>query len=124
MNATPRPGFATLTPRIVVADAAGLLAFLRAVFDAIGEPSGDRPVEARIGDSIVMVTPAGMRAPFPAFLYVYADDCDARYRRAIDAGAESIEAPLDTPYGDRRAMVKDPFGNVWQIAHVLAGARR
>ncbi|HEY2511571.1 MAG TPA: VOC family protein [Polyangiaceae bacterium] len=120
MNPSPRPGFTTLTPRVVVADATGLLAFLRTVFEATGETSGDRPVEARIGDSVLMVTPAGARAPFPAFLYVYVDDCDARYRRAIDAGATSVEAPLDTPYGDRRAMVKDRFGNVWQIAHVLA----
>jgi hypothetical protein len=28
-----------------------------------------------------------------------------------------IVAPLDTPYGDRRAMVRDPFGNVFQVAH-------
>jgi PhnB protein len=34
----------------------------------------------------------------------------------------TIEAPLDTPYGDRRAMVRDPFGNVFQIAHRQAAA--
>ena len=39
--------------------------------------------------------------------------------RALSAGAVSIEAPLDTPYGDRRAMVRDRFGNVFQIAHEL-----
>ena len=38
---------------------------------------------------------------------------------AVAAGAETLEPPLDTPYGDRRAMVKDRWGNVWQIAHVL-----
>ena len=32
-------------------------------------------------------------------------------------GAVAMEEPLDTPYGDRRAMVRDPFGNVFQIAH-------
>jgi len=41
------------------------------------------------------------------------------YERALSAGAGSLEEPLDTPYGDRRAMVRDPFGNVWQIAHVI-----
>jgi len=62
------------------------------------------------------------REPFPAFLYVYVDDADNTYRRAIDAGAVAIEEPLDTPYGDRRAMVRDPFGNVFQIAHrITAG---
>jgi PhnB protein len=43
-------------------------------------------------------------------------DADATYRSAIVAGATSLEAPDDMPYGDRRAMVRDPGGNVWQIA--------
>jgi uncharacterized glyoxalase superfamily protein PhnB len=106
-------------PRIVVSDAAAQVAFLRTVFDATGEQHAGRPAEIRIGDSLVMVTAAGDRELFPAFLYVYVGDADAVYRRAIDAGATSLEEPLDTPYGDRRAMVRDPFGNVWQIAHVV-----
>jgi uncharacterized glyoxalase superfamily protein PhnB len=52
----------------------------------------------------------------PAFLYVYVDDIDATYKRALEAGAVSLEEPWDTPYGDRRGMVQDPCGNVWQIA--------
>jgi uncharacterized glyoxalase superfamily protein PhnB len=102
---------------MVVNDVAAEVEFLRTVFDATGEVHTDRPAEIRIGDSLVMVTPAGERELFPAFLYVYVDDADAAYRRALDAGARSIEEPLDTPYGDRRAMVRDPFGNVFQVAH-------
>ena len=116
--ASPRKGFHTLTPRIVVTDAGAQVAFLRAVFDATGEYSADRPSEMRIGDSLILVTAAGERELFPAFLYVYVDDADATYQHAIEAGAATLEAPLDTPYGDRRAMVRDPFGNVWQVAHV------
>jgi uncharacterized glyoxalase superfamily protein PhnB len=52
-------------------------------------------------------------------IVVYVGDADAVYRRALAAGATSLEEPLDTPYGDRRAMVRDPFGNIWQIAHVV-----
>jgi uncharacterized glyoxalase superfamily protein PhnB len=52
----------------------------------------------------------------PAFLYVYVDDADEAYWRAIAAGAESIETPADVPYGDRRAMVRDSWANIWQIA--------
>jgi PhnB protein len=111
------PGFHSVTPRMVVSDAAGAVEFLRATFDAVGEVEVGRPAEVRIGDSLVMVTPADERELFPAFLYVYVDDADLVYRRALDAGAVSLEAPLDTPYGDRRAMVRDPFGNVFQIAH-------
>jgi len=114
------PGYHSVTPRMVVSDAAGAVEFLRATFDAVGEVEVGRPAEVRIGDSLVMVTPADERELFPAFLYVYVEDADLVYRRALDAGAVSVEAPLDTPYGDRRAMVRDPFGNVFQIAHRTA----
>lgn len=106
-----------MTPRMVVSDAVAAVDFLRAVFAATCEVHADRPAEVRIGDSLVMVTSAGERELFPAFLYVYVDDADRVYQRALEAGATSIEPPLDTPYGDRRAMVRDPFGNVFQIAH-------
>jgi uncharacterized glyoxalase superfamily protein PhnB len=104
----------------VVADVEGQVEFLRAVFDAHGEIPGDRPTEVRIGDSLLLVTSAGERELFPAFLYVYVDDADRRYQLALQAGAVSLEAPRDTPYGDRRAMVRDRFGNVFQIAHQKA----
>lgn len=117
MTVNRPPGYHSITPRMVVSDAAGAVEFLRATFDAVGEVEVGRPAEVRIGDSLVMVTPADERELFPAFLYVYVEDADVVYRRALDAGAVSLEAPLDTPYGDRRAMVRDPFGNVFQIAH-------
>ncbi len=66
-----------------------------------------------------MVAEAGERDLFAAFLYVYVDDADITYERAVAAGASTIETPIETPYGDRRAMVVDPFGNVFQIAHRL-----
>jgi PhnB protein len=50
-----------------------------------------------------------------AFLYVYVENADETYQRAIAAGAESIEKPADMPYGDRRAT-RDSWANVWQIA--------
>ena len=84
----------------------GSRGFLRAVFGGVGEVQADRPAEVHIGDSLVMVTSAGERDLFPSFLYVYVEDADSAYQRAIAAGATSIEPPLDTPYGDRRAMVE------------------
>ena len=106
-----------MTPRIVVSDAVAEVGFLRAVFDAKGEVHAGRPAEIRIGDSLVLVSASGERELFPAFLYIYVGDADETYRRALAAGAVSLEEPLDTPYGDRRAMVRDPSGNVFQIAH-------
>ena len=52
----------------------------------------------------------------PAFLYVDVEDADSTFRCAIAANAVSIEEPTNTPYGDRRAMVRDEWGNMWQIA--------
>jgi uncharacterized glyoxalase superfamily protein PhnB len=87
------------------------------VFNATGELRAGMPSEIKIGDSIVMISDGGgQRETMPAFLYVYVEDADETYRLAFDAGAESLEKPTDMPYGDRRAMVLDPWGNTWQIA--------
>ena len=109
-------GWHSVTPRIVVDDVPTLVAFLRHAFGAIGEVQEDRPTVIRIGDSLVMISETGLRERVTAFLYVYVPDVDATYQRAMQAGAVSLEATLNTPYGDRRAMVKDPCGNIWQIA--------
>lgn len=109
-------GWHSLTARIVTDDVPGLVAFLRDVFGAEGEVVEGRPAVVRIGDSNLMIGQVGPRPRTAAFLYVYVDDADAAHRRALDAGATSLEAPIDTPYGDRRAMVEDRWSNVWQIA--------
>ncbi len=116
-------GWHTVTPRIVVQDARRLVGFLAHVFGATGEFQADRPSVVRLGDSMVMVSEAGIRRPMPTFFYVYVDNTDTTYRRAIEAGARSIEEPFDTPYGDRRCMVEDEWGNSWQIATYTIAAR-
>ncbi len=105
-----------MTPRLVCDDAEALVDFLRRAFDATGELEPNRPAILRVGDSTVMVSQTGPRPGLASFLYVYVDDADATYRRALDAGAKTLEEPADMPYGDRRAMVEDRWGNVWQIA--------
>lgn len=52
----------------------------------------------------------------PAFLYVHVEDCDAVFRKAIEAGAEPIVEPHDQFYGDRDGGVADIAGNWWWIA--------
>jgi PhnB protein len=112
-------GWHSVTPRIVVDDVGGLIEFLKQAFDATGQLGTDRPAIMRIGDSVIMIGSVGPRDAMPAFLYVYVDDTDAAYQRALQAGAESLEAPSHMPYGDRRATVQDRWGNVWQIATPL-----
>ena len=109
-------GWQTVTPRIVAQDAKLLVEFLNRVFGAAGEYQQARPSEVRIGDSMIMISDAGVRSPMTAFLYVYVSDTDSTYRPALAAGARSLEEPFDTPYGDRRCMVEDKWGNTWQIA--------
>jgi uncharacterized glyoxalase superfamily protein PhnB len=69
-----------------------------------------------------MISDAGTRRPMTAFLYVYVTDTEATYQRAVAAGARSLEEPSDMPYGDRRCVAEDKWGNRWQIAtHVTGG---
>ena len=112
----PSDGARSVTPRMFVADVEGAVTFLREVFGATGEVQPRRPSDVRLGDSTIMVSDDTERGLFPAFLYVYVWDADAAFARAISSGARSIEDPVDTPYGDRRATVQDPFGNIFQIA--------
>ena len=114
---SPRERFHSVTPRIVVEDVEAQVNSFRTVFGASGSVEPGRPAEVLIGNALVMVSPAVERDRFPAFLYIYVDDADAAYHRALHAGVISMEEPLETPYGDRRAMVRDPFGNLFQIAH-------
>lgn len=113
----PPAPYPTVTPRMFVDDPEAAVAFLREVFDAEAEIQPGRPTDVRIGDSVVLVGSSVDRGSFPTFLYVYVDAADTTYEKAMHVGAKSLEAPLDTPYGERRAMFSDDFGNVYQVAH-------
>jgi PhnB protein len=110
-------GWHTVTPRIIVHGAEKLVDFVKNVFGATGQYHSHAPAELRLGDSIIMISDAGdVRDPMTACLYVYVENADLTWQRAIEAGAQSTEPPTNTPYGDRRGMIKDPWGNTWQIA--------
>jgi len=115
-------GWPTVTPRIVVANARELVQFVKDVFDATGDYRADMPAVMHLGESMIMISGVGLRGAAPAFLYVYVPNTDETHRRAVAAGARSLEEPADLPYGDRRAMVEDRWGNIWQIA-TLQGTR-
>jgi len=107
----------TVIPRLFTRDVAALVAFMREVFDARGELHEGRPTELQIGSSVVMVSDGGgVRAPNASCLYVYVPDVDAAFSRAMAAGATSVEPPEDMPWGDRRASIRDAWGNDWQLA--------
>src|SRR5262245_12608642 len=113
-------GWHTVTPRLFTDNVAGLVGFLKSVFAAAGELRSAAPTEMRIGDSILMISDGGgVRLAMPAV-----ENADQTYERAIGAGVESIEKPADMPYGDRRATVRDPWTNIWQIATYRSRAHR
>ncbi len=100
-------GWPALIPRIAVEDPEALVSFILDVFGATGEFHRERPSELRIGDSLLMVGSAFERNPITAFLYIYVEDTDATYQRALDAS--SLEEPRQMASGHRRAMIRDPW---------------
>ncbi|HWY02484.1 MAG TPA: VOC family protein [Candidatus Acidoferrum sp.] len=100
-----------------------VIGFLKRAFGAteIGKYASPDGVvhhaEIQVGDSVVEMGEAnGPYQPMPSMFYLYVPDCDAVYRRALTAGAQSKQEPADQPYGDRVGAVTDAFGNQWYIA--------
>jgi PhnB protein len=115
-NAYVPPGWPTVIPRLAVSDPERCVDFLKEVFGTVGEFKRDRPSELKLGDSLIMVGGVVGRRPTASILYVYVADTDAAFARALSHGATAVEEPGEMPYGDRRAMIEDPWGNRWQIA--------
>ena len=71
----------------------------------------------KIDDSQLEISDAMDRYQFmPSTFYLYVDDADSWYQRAMNAGASSVKPPMDQPYGDRVGSVKDPVGNLWYLS--------
>lgn len=124
MTIQPIPtGYHTVTPYFTVAGAAQLIEFLKQAFEAQALRCTTRldgsilNAEVQIGDSIVMISEAKDEwKPMPSAIYLYVNDTDATYERALQAGASSLMEPEDQFWGDRNAGVKDASGNYWWIA--------
>ncbi len=124
MAVRPVPkGYHTVTPFLTVKGAARFIDFLKDAFGAeerfrMPGPQGNiMHAEVRVGDSILMLSDAtDEHPPRPAMFYLYVEDADALYRRALQAGATSLAEPMDHFYGDRAGAVQDAWGNQWWIA--------
>jgi PhnB protein len=116
-------GYRTVTPYLIVEDAPGLIEFMKRGLGAtermrMGAPDGKiGHAEMQVGDSVIMLSSAmGEFKPTTTMLHLYVEDADAMYRKALDAGATSVQEPKDQFYGDRSAGVRDAFGNQWYVA--------
>jgi PhnB protein len=124
---TPGPeGLRSVQPFLHLREADKMIPFLEAAFGAEAMGVAKSPeglvlhATIRIGNATLEVAEAhGVSQPMPCHLHVYVPDTDAVYAQALQAGATSIEAPRNAPYGDRAAGVKDAWGNSWFIATYL-----
>lgn len=116
-------GFQTANVYLQVDSVAKEIAFLEQAFEGNELHRSVLPdgrvihAEVKVGNSIVMMGQANETwKPRPCTVYLYVDDVDAVFQRAIAAGAKSLGEPKDQFYGDRSGGVEDPCGNDWWIA--------
>jgi PhnB protein len=124
-------GFHTVTPYLVVSDAAGAIDFYKRAFGAEelfrleGPPGKIGHAEIKIGDSIIMLADemgsGDCRSPqslggTAVNILLYVKDVDQVFNQAVSAGAK-VAMPLDDMFwGDRYGQVTDPFGHSWALA--------
>jgi uncharacterized glyoxalase superfamily protein PhnB len=120
---TAPAGYSIVSPYLIVDGADRTIAFLASVLSAVEIRRFPHPdgrvahAEVRIGDSVIMLADGTDRwPPVPAHVHIYVPDVDATYRRALDAGATSVQEPTRKDDPDRRAGVKDSGGTTWWIA--------
>ncbi|HTX35611.1 MAG TPA: VOC family protein [Bryobacteraceae bacterium] len=124
-------GYHTVTPYLVVNDAAKAIEFYKRAFDAKekfrmeGPPGKIGHAELQIGDSILMVADEmpQMDAKAPqslggttAGIFLYVKDVDAVFNKAVGAGAKATMPVADMFWGDRYGKLMDPFGHSWSMA--------
>jgi len=116
-------GYTSVAPYLVVDGASQTIEFLKTVFGAQelrrfnNDRGSIRHAEVRIDDTVLML---GDRFPgvpsMPAFVHIYVHDVDDTYRRALAAGATSVQEPVKKEDEDKRGGVKDAGGTTWWIA--------
>lgn len=132
-SATPavRPGFPTASPYLVFNDPEQAVDFYHQALGAVelsrqtGEDGRIRHAEIRIGDSTFMLAATNPAFPFmrsveemggsPVQFFLYVDGVEARFQRALDAGAEVVMPIAEQTYG-RSGGFKDPFGIIWWLS--------
>jgi PhnB protein len=118
-------GYQRVMPYLIVKNAAGFLDFTQKVFGAEEKHKTLRDeklimhAEVSFGDSVIMFADATeQHQQQSAGLFIYVDDCDAVYQKALENDATVVMEPADQSYG-RSAGVKDAFGNTWWITSVI-----
>ncbi len=125
-------GYHSITPTLTIRDTSSAIEFYKKAFGAtevsrfLG-PDGKTIIHAeiKIGDSFVMLgeenPQMGMLSPkstgsISSGIFLYVDDVDAVFNKAVSAGAKAKMPVTDMFWGDRFASVEDPYGHAWAIA--------
>jgi uncharacterized glyoxalase superfamily protein PhnB len=127
----PKPykpnNYSAVSPYLIVAGASATIDFLKRVFGAIElrrfpDAEGKvRHAEVRIDDTVVMLADSGTGwTPVPSYVHTYVEDVDTTYRRALEAGATSVQEPVKQDDADQRGGVQDAGGTTWWIATKVA----
>ena len=125
-------GYHTLTPQLTLDNAAQTIEWYKKALGAeelgrhLGPDGKVMHAELRIGNSRIMVNDVMMgKGPkgyggSPASMWIYVEDCDASFKRAVEAGAKVADGPMgqvqDHFWGDRSGTIIDPEGYQWTIA--------
>jgi PhnB protein len=119
-------GASIVSPYLVVESVEKQIEFFKKVFnaeerDSVKQNDGTiNHAEIKIGDTTIMLGRANEKFPAGQGMnYVYVENADETYRRAVEFGATSLMEPEDRFYGNREGGVKDPQGNTWWIAQFL-----
>ncbi|HET7276209.1 MAG TPA: VOC family protein [Longimicrobiaceae bacterium] len=125
MNAQYKPpDYNTVSPYLIVEDARATIEFLKKAFDAVelrvfADESGKlRHAEVRVDDTVIMLADP-VPPSWPAIasnVHIYVPDVDSTYRRALEAGAVSVQEPVRKEDEDKRGGVRDAGGTTWWIA--------
>jgi PhnB protein len=117
--------FPTITPYLIIKNAAGFIQFTQDVFGAalINKHMRDENIimhgEIKIGNSVIMFADSTAEyPPMNAGLFIYVEDADIAYKKALDNGAIAVTQLGNQSYG-RSGGVKDAFGNTWWITSVI-----
>jgi PhnB protein len=124
MSASHKPeGYTTVSPYLIVDGAARTIDFLVRALGGVelrrfADPGGRvLHAEVRIDDSVVMLADGGPGwPPIASHVHVYVQDVDATHRRALEAGAKSVQTPVKKDDDDKRGGVMDAGGTTWWIA--------
>ena len=128
MTADQKIKMQTVTPYLMVDDAASAMAFYSVVFGATEDMRLKRPdgkimhAQMNIGNSIIMLADGAPGAPqddwmrVPLSLYILVEDVDAVFKKAKALDITVIREPQDEFYGSRVAVFIDPFGHMWSVA--------